>query len=105
MKWIEDEHDRDSLYRGTDANGIKAISEAMNLMDSEQAEIDKHTRLHQLTKEDLAYQIRPPRVPRRGGRFPPQQVAPPFSGLAAAGRLEPPAPSQPPSSCPAGAGY
>ena len=58
MKWIEDEHDRDSLYRGTDANGIKAINEAMNLMDSEQAEIDKHTRLHQLTKEDLAYQIR-----------------------------------------------
>ena len=58
MKWIEDEHDRDSLYRGTDANGIKAINEAMNLMESEKAEIDKHTRLHQLTKEDLAYQIR-----------------------------------------------
>lgn len=57
MNWI-DENDRDSLYRGTDANGIKAINEAMNLMDSEQAEIDKHTRLHQLTKEDLAYQIR-----------------------------------------------
>lgn len=46
-----------------------------------------------------------PRVPRRGGRFPPQQVAPPLSGLVAAGRPEPPAPSQPPSSCPAGAGY
>lgn len=58
MKWIEEEHDRDSLYRGTDANGIKVINEAMNLMKSEQAEIDKHTRLYQLTKEDLAYQIR-----------------------------------------------
>lgn len=57
MNWT-DEHDRDSLYRGTDANGLKAINESMNLMDSEQAEIDKHTRLHQLTKEDLAYQIR-----------------------------------------------
>ena len=57
MNWT-DEHDRDCLYRGTDANGLKAINEAMNLMDSEQAEIDKHTRLHQLTKEDLAYQIR-----------------------------------------------
>jgi len=57
MNWT-DENDRDSLYRGTDANGLKAINEAMNLMDSEKAEMDKHTRLHQLTKEDLAYQIR-----------------------------------------------
>lgn len=56
MNWT-DEHDRDSLYRGTDADGLKAINEAMNLMDSEQAEINKHTRLHQLTKEDLAYQV------------------------------------------------
>jgi hypothetical protein len=45
-------------YNTVSNEQIKAIQAAKALVDSEQAEMVKHTKLLQLTKEDLAYTIR-----------------------------------------------
>ena len=50
--------DYDILYSGATANGVKAITDALELSAYEHKKLERHLKLSQLADEDVAYMIR-----------------------------------------------
>ena len=50
--------DYDTIYNGATADGVKAITDALNLSAYERKKLERHQKLSQLADEDVAYMIR-----------------------------------------------
>lgn len=50
--------DYDTIYNGTTADGVKAITDALELSAYERKKLERHQKLSQLADEDVAYMIR-----------------------------------------------
>lgn len=50
--------DYDTIYNGATADGIKAITDALELSAYEHKKLERHQKLSQLADEDVAYMIR-----------------------------------------------
>ena len=50
--------DYDTIYNGATADGVKAITDALELSAYERKKLERHQKLSQLADEDVAYMIR-----------------------------------------------
>lgn len=50
--------DHDTIYNGATADGVKAITDALELSAYEHKKLERHQKLSQLADEDVAYMIR-----------------------------------------------